>query len=212
MKTLKENLIILLLLTVICFGAVYSNQIIDFFEGLGIGLKNISLIWTLEPTEKKLAESVSEKSGEEGADLVKEDNEATNNNRSLADTFILLKNQRVTAYTIRPEEGTNCESASGVDLCKLGRDEPIFAVVNKELKLAEIMACPPEYDFETVISFLEVNYRGEIYERYFRCLDRMNAHHREQGDWDIFYGKGEEAYQRAMEWGIREVQIKVYNQ
>jgi len=56
MKHLKENLLILLILTAICLGAVFSTEVVDFLEGIGRGFSVLYNIKNIEPSEKKLAE------------------------------------------------------------------------------------------------------------------------------------------------------------
>ena len=187
------------LLIIIFTGAF--GYMTDILEGAGMGLKNIYTIYNSERIEISAGSSTDDKA--EGT----EPRQASDSDASSGFSTLTAM---VTAYTssVGETDDTPCISASGVNICELGDDEPIFAIVNNELKLAEIIACPKIYDFETVVSFLEVNNQGQIYERYFRCLDRMSLKHPDR--FDIYMGQGEEAYNRAMEWGVKTLEVKIY--
>lgn len=60
-----------------------------------------------------------------------------------------------------------------------------------------IIACPPKYDFGTVI---EIN--GKKYE----CQDRMNSRYHNQERFDIWVETKEEAFQ----WGVKKMQIVIW--
>ena len=117
----------------------------------------------------------------------------------------------ITAYTSRPEEtsGDPCISASGANICK-----DYNFLINQEKALLRIAACPIRYEFgtriEIVVGIDEV-FGAEIVE-YYVCLDRMNKRYQDGNYFDIYMGQGEEAYQRAMEWGRQKnVSVKIYD-
>lgn len=90
---------------------------------------------------------------------------------------------RITAYTVRPEEGTNCVSASQRNICW---QEENFA------------ACPMKYPF-----FTEFLLDGEIW----ICVDRMNAHHRQfDNHFDLLF----DDLDAALEFGVQYENIKIY--
>lgn len=201
--TLKNQILIyILILSALLIGLIAIGSFLELDRGFSV-LYNL---WNIEPTPAKLAESLgrsnSEEEGASSGDF------ATETDTDSPSAFSLLKNQRITAYTIRPEEGTNCESASGVDICGWRISELVNGNTGEPTmtipiyKGFGIIACPPEYEFEENI--IEVN------DVWLKCLDRMNAYHREMKHWDIFFGEGEEAVERANEWGERFLEIKVY--
>ena len=91
----------------------------------------------------------------------------------------------ITAYTVRPEEGTNCISASQRNIC--WKDE-LFC------------ACPVKYEFGT--RFLIA---GDVW----TCVDRMNKYHRQfDNHFDLFY---EDDLAGALEFGRQELEVKIIN-
>ena len=88
---------------------------------------------------------------------------------------------QVTAYTSSVDEtdSTPFETASGART----RDG--------------ILACPPKYEFGTVIEIKGKNYV---------CEDRMNRRYHNQERFDIWVETKDVAY----EWGLQEVEVKVY--
>ena len=95
----------------------------------------------------------------------------------------------ITAYTSSPEETDNtpCENAWGWNICNLHKAG------------LRMVACPLEYEPSSLI---EID--GIIY----ACMDRMNQE-KHPDRFDIYFGQGEEAKQKAMEWGIKTLPIKI---
>ena len=137
----------------------------------------------------------------------------------------------ITAYTSSVEETDNtpCLSASGVDLChniadsmeKYGYD--VFSADG-------VIACPRKYPFGTIVEipitvikcFPKLdrhsdslyqdsidNCRDVIEYKEYICLDRMNSRYDGEERFDIYFG-GPENRQKAMEWGVQKLKVKVY--
>lgn len=132
--------------------------------------------------------------------------EVSGNNDPTLDLRVLetIENARVTAYTTRPEEGTNCISASGKNLCKRHDDGE------------NIIACPSKYPFGTIVEIpFEVMWcydecqKGIEYREYI-CYDRMALGLQEKNWFDIYMGRGEDEVIEAGLWGVRTLDIKIY--
>ena len=98
-------------------------------------------------------------------------------------------NATISAYTSSVEEtdDTPCENAWGWNICNLHKAG------------LRIIACPVKYEPSSLVEI-----EGVIYS----CMDRMNQR-LHPNDWDLYMGQGEEAYQRAMTWGVRKLPIKI---
>ena len=117
----------------------------------------------------------------------------------------------ITAYTSSVEETDNtpCLSASGVDLChniadsmeKYGYD--VFSADG-------VIACPKKYPFGTIVGIPKKLDGGLSYYDEYICLDRMNSRYDGEERFDIYFG-GPENRQKALNWGIRTLNIKIYN-
>ena len=101
-----------------------------------------------------------------------------------------IENATITAYTTRPEEGTTCISYYGENLC--------YRFYNQNEML---IACPAKYNTSTLVEI-----QGIVY----RCADRMAKTLWYENRFDIYMGDDEKALKRAREWGIRNLNIKIY--
>ena len=116
----------------------------------------------------------------------------------------------ITAYTSSVEETDNtpCLSASGVDLChniadsmeKYGYD--VFSADG-------VIACPKKYPFGTIVGIPKKLDGGLSYYDEYICLDRMNSRYDGEERFDIYFG-GPENRQKALNWGIQKLKVKVY--
>jgi len=128
----------------------------------------------------------------------------------------------ITAYTSSVEETDNtpCMSASGLDLCLtagiwVNDDQEFFDDT-------QFIACPKRYPFKTIVEipFRKIGERCNLMmedcvdimsDRRYICLDRMNSRYDGEERFDIYFGQGEEAYQKAINWGVQKKLIKIYN-
>jgi len=113
----------------------------------------------------------------------------------------------ITAYTssVAETDSEPCISASGVNICgryiaELVDDNGEPTMTIPIYKGFGIIACPKEYEFEKDI--IEIN------SVWLKCLDRMSSKYPDR--FDIYFGQGAEAKQRAREWGIQTKIIKIY--
>lgn len=97
----------------------------------------------------------------------------------------------VTAYTTRPEEGTNCISYYGQNLC-----------YRFEYLGEQTIACPATREENTII---------EIKGKKYKCADRMAPRYWYQERYDIYMGWGEDRVKEAEEWGKQYLEIKIYD-
>ena len=99
-----------------------------------------------------------------------------------------VANARISAYTTRPEEGTTCVGYYGENLC--------FRFYEQNEKL---IACPSKYGTSTLIEIKGIKYR---------CADRMAISFWQRDNYfDIYMGQGEEAVNKAKQWGIKNLPI-----
>lgn len=95
----------------------------------------------------------------------------------------------ITAYTTRPEEGTTCIGYYGENLC-----------YRHEYENEKLVACPSKYGTSTLVEIEGIRYR---------CADRMKPSWWEENRFDIYMGRGDDAVLKAMNWGKRELGIKI---
>ena len=125
----------------------------------------------------------------------------------------------ISAFTSSPNEtsGNPCIAASGRDIC-------IIHQMNKDLieknsqKYGKfysdgdfpssfyslgIIACPTKYKMGENVFVIE----GKKY----ICLDRMAKRYRQGNFLDLYMGRGEEAYNKAIQYGRRTLEVKIYD-
>ena len=178
-----------------------------FFEDIGRGFNNLHTLY----------ENSSDSSPDGGIveDTVQDDDPEDS---VLAVDVIAT----ITAYTSSVEETDNtpCMSASGLDLCLtagiwVNDDQEFFDDT-------QFIACPKRYPFKTIVEipFRKIGERCNLMmedcvdimsDRRYICLDRMNSRYDGEERFDIYFGQGEEAYQKAINWGVQKKLIKIYN-
>ena len=180
-----------------------------FFEGIGQGAYNLHTLYT-NSSDSGPAEGIME-------DTVPYEDPA-NPVLAVDETFDEVL-ATITAYTSSVEETDNtpCLSASGVDLCKLIKGQEILWIDNLVGSIAtttgiatdKIIACPKKYDFGTIVGIPKKLDGGLSYYDEYICLDRMNSRYDGEERFDIYFG-GPENRQKAMEWGVQKLKVKVY--
>ena len=181
------------LLIIIFTGAF--GYMTDILEGVGQGAKNIVVLYNSEHIEN----CVGCKEVKEGHLIV----DTVISDAKDANVVFSTVTAMVTAYTSRVGEtdDTPCISASGVNICLNGNfyKYETKSISTTTIEYIRIIACPKKYPFKTIV---------EINETKYICLDRMSLKHPDR--FDIYMGQGEEAYNKAMNFGIQELTIKVY--
>jgi len=171
-----------------------------FFEDIGRGFNNLHTLY----------ENSSDSSPDGGIveDTVQND-DPEDSVLAVDETFNEVL-ATITAYTSSVEETDNtpCLSASGVDLChniadsmeKYGYD--VFSADG-------VIACPKKYPFGTIVGIPKKLDGGLSYYDEYICLDRMNSRYDGEERFDIYFG-GPENRQKALNWGIQKLKVKVY--
>ena len=171
-----------------------------FFEDIGRGFNNLHTLY----------ENSSDSSPDGGIveDTVQDD-DPEDSVLAVDETFNEVL-ATITAYTSSVEETDNtpCLSASGVDLChniadsmeKYGYD--VFSADG-------VIACPKKYPFGTIVGIPKKLDGGLSYYDEYICLDRMNSRYDGEERFDIYFG-GPENRQKALNWGIQKLKVKVY--
>jgi hypothetical protein len=184
MKTTNKLLLLiilgLLIYTIILYWVSWGD-ILKIFSGGHINEKYI-------PIAQRTAGGIGSISEEkaEGSDALSPEGsaDALPNSSNPANSSLAT----ITAYSTDPHgyQQTSCLSASGKNLCQM-YDQGINTV-----------ACPSKYEFGT--KFL-------IEGTEFECWDRMAARFRQVERYDIYMGEGEEGLERALNWGIRHLEV-----
>ena len=190
--TLIISILIILLISV----GIWTG----FFEGIGRGFNNLHTLYTNS--------SDSSPDGGIVEDTVQDD-DPEDSVLAVDETFNEVL-ATITAYTSSVEETDNtpCLSASGVDLChniadsmeKYGYD--VFSADG-------VIACPKKYPFGTIVGIPKKLDGGLSYYDEYICLDRMNSRYDGEERFDIYFG-GPENRQKALNWGIQKLKVKVY--
>jgi len=200
MNKLYTKTIIFLFALIFAIGIIIPfdlvHKSIDILEGVGQGFSNLHTLY--------INSSDSSPDGGIVEDTVQDDDPEDS---VLAVDVIAT----ITAYTSSVEETDNtpCLSASGVDLChniadsmeKYGYD--VFSADG-------VIACPKKYPFGTIVGIPKKLDGGLSYYDEYICLDRMNSRYDKEERFDIYFG-GPENRQKALNWGIRTLNIKIYN-
>jgi len=171
-----------------------------FFEDIGRGFNNLHTLY----------ENSSDSSPDGGIveDTVQDD-DPEDSVLAVDETFNEVL-ATITAYTSSVEETDNtpCLSASGVDLChniadsmeKYGYD--VFSADG-------VIACPKKYPFGTIVGIPKKLDGGLSYYDEYICLDRMNSRYDKEERFDIYFG-GPENKQKALNWGVKTLEVKIY--
>ena len=113
----------------------------------------------------------------------------------------VIRGARISAYTTRPEEGTTCVSASGLNLCAHYPPDFFneFTIGDCSFGGYGLIACPEKYPFGATIKI-------DGHERDYVCVDRMAASRQDQPHFDIYFGDDVEG---ANSFGIKYLDIEV---
>ena len=216
MNKLYTKTIIFLFALIFAIGIIIPfdlvHKSIDILEGVGQGFSNLHTLY--------INSSDSSPDGGIVEDTVQDD-DPEDSVLAVDETFDEVL-ATITAYTSSVEETDNtpCMSASGLDLCLtagiwVNDDQEFFDDT-------QFIACPKRYPFKTIVEipFRKIGERCNLMmedcvdimsDRRYICLDRMNSRYDGEERFDIYFGQGEEAYQKAINWGVQKKLIKIYN-
>ena len=176
----------------------------------------VAIEMTIEANDtytKNLQSRVSSEEEKVTAEIVREVSDK--NSEPALRVFDAIENARISAYTTRPEEGTDCLSASGLNLCAHYPPDFFngFTIDGCRFGGYGLMACPEKYPFGTEVEIDElgadIDIDGKDYN--YICVDLMAESHRDKNHFDIYMGKGEDRVREADQWGVKFLDIKIIN-